>query len=130
MAKPELGTKRSCPSCGKKYYDLNRDPIICPSCGTVFEVVKVSPVKPAAKKPPEPAPKAEVEATVAAEETTELVSLEEADEEATETGVIALEADDDDTVENEEDNTFLVADDEEGEDVTVIIGAVSDEEER
>ena len=38
MAKPELGTKRVCPSCGTKYYDLNRSPIVCPSCGTVFVV--------------------------------------------------------------------------------------------
>ena len=38
MAKPELGTKRVCPSCGTKYYDLSRNPIVCPSCGTVFVV--------------------------------------------------------------------------------------------
>ena len=38
MAKPELGTKRVCPACGTKYYDLNRSPITCPNCGTVFEV--------------------------------------------------------------------------------------------
>ena len=42
MAKPELGIKRTCPNCGNKYYDLNRDPIVCPSCGTIFEVVTVS----------------------------------------------------------------------------------------
>ena len=38
MAKPELGTKRVCPACGTKYYDLSRSPITCPNCGTVFEV--------------------------------------------------------------------------------------------
>ena len=26
MAKPELGTKRQCQSCGTKFYDLSRDP--------------------------------------------------------------------------------------------------------
>lgn len=36
MAKPELGIKRMCPNCGAKYYDLNRDPIICPKCGASF----------------------------------------------------------------------------------------------
>src|SRR4029079_10204197 len=39
VAKPELGTKRLCGSCGAKFYDLNKDPIHCPKCGTVFEVV-------------------------------------------------------------------------------------------
>ena len=30
MAKPEWGMKRTCQVCGKKYYDLNKSPIICP----------------------------------------------------------------------------------------------------
>lgn len=30
MAKPEWGRKRTCQVCGKKYYDLNKFPIICP----------------------------------------------------------------------------------------------------
>ena len=30
MAKPEWGGKRTCQVCGKKYYDLNKSPIICP----------------------------------------------------------------------------------------------------
>ncbi len=38
MAKPELGTKRVCPSCGTKYYDLMRSPIVCPNCGTIYEL--------------------------------------------------------------------------------------------
>ena len=32
MAKPEWGTKRTGP-CGTKFYDFNKRPIICPSCG-------------------------------------------------------------------------------------------------
>ena len=38
MAKPELGTKRLCANCGAKFYDLSKDPIHCPKCGTVYEV--------------------------------------------------------------------------------------------
>lgn len=34
MAKPEWGTKRICLSCGARFYDLNRDPVVCPACGT------------------------------------------------------------------------------------------------
>ena len=37
MAKPEWGTKRICPSCGTRYYDLLRDPVICPKCSTPFD---------------------------------------------------------------------------------------------
>ncbi len=37
MAKPEWGSKRICPSCGTRYYDLLRDPIICPKCSTPFD---------------------------------------------------------------------------------------------
>ena len=36
MAKPEWGKKRICSSCNTKYYDLNKSPIICPSCGVEF----------------------------------------------------------------------------------------------
>ena len=34
MAKPELGTKRVCVSCGTKFYDLSKQPAICPKCST------------------------------------------------------------------------------------------------
>lgn len=34
MAKPELGTKRVCVSCSTKFYDLTRQPAVCPRCGT------------------------------------------------------------------------------------------------
>ncbi|MGO4523885.1 TIGR02300 family protein [Microvirga sp. 2MCAF35] len=42
MAKPELGLKRQCMSCGAKFYDLNKDPAVCPKCGTVFQAVAMS----------------------------------------------------------------------------------------
>ena len=34
MAKPELGTKRVCVSCGARFYDLARQPAVCPKCNT------------------------------------------------------------------------------------------------
>ncbi len=37
MAKPEWGKKRICSSCSAKYYDFNKSPIICPSCGAKFD---------------------------------------------------------------------------------------------
>ena len=33
MAKPELGTKRIDPETGRKFYDLNKDPIVSPYTG-------------------------------------------------------------------------------------------------
>jgi uncharacterized protein (TIGR02300 family) len=34
MVKPEWGTKRTCPKCGERFYDLNKeDPVTCIECG-------------------------------------------------------------------------------------------------
>ena len=41
MAKAELGTKRVCPTTGRKFYDLNKDPVISPYTG---EVVPIAPL--------------------------------------------------------------------------------------
>lgn len=62
MVKPEWGVKRLCNSCGAKFYDLRRDPIICPKCDATVDpaainrsqrakapVVKEAPPKPVAK---------------------------------------------------------------------------------
>lgn len=37
MAKTEWGTKRLCSSCGSRFYDLSRTPIVCPKCGAAYE---------------------------------------------------------------------------------------------
>lgn len=37
MAKPEWGMKRTCQSCGARFYDMRRDPILCPICQAVYE---------------------------------------------------------------------------------------------
>jgi hypothetical protein len=73
-----------------------------------------------------PVAEPEVEAAPAAE----FVTLEEADEEAADSGAIKIDVDDDEEVEadDEEDNTFLAEEDEEGDDVADIIGDVDEEE--
>lgn len=38
MSKADLGIKRACASCGMRFYDFNRSPIICPGCGSQFDV--------------------------------------------------------------------------------------------
>lgn len=37
MAKTELGTKRNCPKCSSKFYDLQKNPAHCPICGHDFD---------------------------------------------------------------------------------------------
>jgi uncharacterized protein (TIGR02300 family) len=37
VAKANLGMKRVCPHCSARYYDLNRDPIMCPKCGGAYD---------------------------------------------------------------------------------------------
>lgn len=36
MPKPEWGVKRLCGECGDRFYDLGREPAICPNCGAEF----------------------------------------------------------------------------------------------
>ncbi|MYM56198.1 TIGR02300 family protein [Thalassovita mangrovi] len=38
MAKEEWGVKRVCPTTGKRFYDLNKDPIVSPYTGEVIEL--------------------------------------------------------------------------------------------
>ena len=136
MAKSDLGTKRICPTTGKKFYDLNKNPVISPYTG---EVVPIAPVA-----PPRTRGTAEARATaVAAEaapepvEAEELVSLEEADAEENTGKVKAVVPESEDDIEidetiegDDDDDSTFIADEEEGdEDVTDIIGDVSGDEE-
>jgi uncharacterized protein (TIGR02300 family) len=81
MAKPEWGTKRRCTntSCAAPYYDLNRQPIVCPKCGTTFQPDAV--LKPRRARPEEkaaPVPKARAPLPIAeAEEEGEVKPDEE-----------------------------------------------------
>ena len=38
MPKEEWGTKRVCPTTGKRFYDLNKNPIVSPYTGEVVEI--------------------------------------------------------------------------------------------
>lgn len=126
MAKPELGTKRLCPSCGTKYYDLDRNPILCPKCGTVFTAAAVQLRAKAA------APVEEEEVEVEENLPVDFVSLEEADAEQGATEDVP-------DIEDEEipdigadigDDTFLEEEDDDGEIEGIDIDVAADEEER
>ncbi|CAH1652458.1 conserved hypothetical protein [Hyphomicrobiales bacterium] len=125
MAKPELGTKRVCPTTGRKFYDLNKDPIVSPFTGESFPRSIFEPQP----KAPSRAASEEEDDTPATSETVELVSLDEADE--AESGK-NLPADDDIELDDdiEEDETFLAEDEESDDDVSDLIdGDIADDEE-
>ena len=136
MAKSEFGTKRVCPTTGKKFYDLNKNPVISPYTG---EVVPIAPVEPPRYRSgavrATPVPKAEVAPEPM--EAEELVSLEEADAEEDTGKVKAVvpesEDDIDETIEDDDrddEDSTIIADEEEGdEDVADIIGDVRGDEE-
>jgi uncharacterized protein (TIGR02300 family) len=127
VAKPELGIKRLCGSCGAKFYDLARSPIICPKCGTTYEVAaptRASRQAPVAAAAPVPAEE-ETPQPVGAE----VISLEEAAEaESKATKSVKGAPPDADGEEDEvevaagEDDTFLEEEEEEAGNVTDLIG--------
>ena len=134
MAKSELGTKRICPTTGKKFYDLNKNPVISPYTG---EVVPIAPVAPTRAMRGEAARAAAAADVVEPAESEELVPLEEADAEENTGKVKAVVPETEDDIEidetlddDEDDDSTFIADEEEGdEDVTDIIGDVGGDEE-
>jgi uncharacterized protein (TIGR02300 family) len=82
VARPEWGAKRICPSCGTRYYDLLRRPVICPKCATPFDpeaFLKSRRARPAApiEKEREPVGADELDTEAETEEDGEVVVEEE-----------------------------------------------------
>lgn len=128
MAKPDLGTKRLCGSCGAKFYDLNKSPIVCPKCETVFVPVVAAP-----RTRPD-APKAPVAAEAVVPETAdaEFVSLEEAEAEqqGKKPAAAGAEAAEGAGEEADDDTIFIEEQEEEGSaDVSDIVGEGVEKEE-
>jgi uncharacterized protein (TIGR02300 family) len=124
VAKADLGTKRLCPNCGAKYYDLNRNPILCPRCGTPFEVPTGRGGRPS---PAAAAVVVEEVEEVVPEAEVEVISLEQADEEAA-GGVEEVEEGEEAEAAGEVADVFLEEEEGEEDDVTNIIGDVDEEE--
>jgi uncharacterized protein (TIGR02300 family) len=136
VAKSDLGTKRICPTTGKKFYDLNKSPVISPYTGEVVPIAPVAP--PRAVRGAAAAAAASAVANVPEPaEAEELVSLEEADAEENTGKVKAVVPESEDDIEvdetiedDDDDDSTFIADEEEGdEDVTDIIGDVGTDEE-
>ncbi|MFN3616035.1 MAG: TIGR02300 family protein [Rubrimonas sp.] len=102
MAKPEWGAKRLCASCGERFYDLNRDPITCPSCGALFELEMLTRGK-------------RVRAVARADAAAKVVDVEDVDL-----------VDDEDI--DEDDDAVVLDDDADDNDVVVAPAATADDE--
>ena len=133
MAKPEWGTKRSCHSCGARFYDLRREPIVCPICGAIHDPERQP-------RPRRPGPALKEEPVLAGALVDEEAGAEGLDEDLAESDTGDSDLDDlddagtsgDDDLANEneeliEDTSELGEDDE---DVSEVIEGVEDEKER
>ena len=132
MAKADLGTKRICPTTGKKFYDLNKNPVISPYTGEIVPIVA-----PVASRSRSSAAAAAANTESPAEPVEmETISLEEADAEENSGKVKADLPESEDDIEvdetlddDDDDSTFIPDEEESDDDVADIIGDVSDDEE-
>jgi uncharacterized protein (TIGR02300 family) len=121
VAKPELGSKRQCQNCGAKFFDLNRDPILCPKCGATFQ-------PPAFARAAARPVAADDEESEQPETGPEMVSLEDA--EASSDKAAATVEDDVDLGDDTADDTFLEEEEEDNDDVSDLIdGDIETDEE-
>jgi uncharacterized protein (TIGR02300 family) len=128
MVKPEWGMKRICPSCGARYYDLHREPVMCPKCGAAFDPETLTKTRrakamTAPEAPIEPIADEELETDIAAEEG-------EGEEEGEELPVEGAEAEEGEEEEEEEviEDASELGEDED--DMAEVIENVEDDEER
>lgn len=92
MPNEDWGVKRACPKCTTRFYDLNNDPMICPSCAHSFtqaSLLEALRGRSSSKAKAEEAPKAEVE---------DDVDLLDDDDDDADVDDALLEDDDDETV--------------------------------
>jgi uncharacterized protein (TIGR02300 family) len=125
VAKAQLGTKRIDPETGRKFYDLNKDPIVSPYTGKSYprSYFDSGPIEASSEEE-----EVEEKELGTEEEAPETVSLEEADEEAAGEDLPDLGDDDVDLGDEEADDTFLEEEEEEEDDVTGIVGVEDDDE--
>jgi uncharacterized protein (TIGR02300 family) len=131
MPRPELGTKRLCPTTGRKFYDLGKSPVVSPYSGEVVPIAAAA--SPGRYSAPVVARR---EAPVEEEEEQdgpELVSLDEAEEAEKDTdtdtdGDEALVIDDD-SEDSAADDARFVVDDEDEDGATGLVEVDADEDE-
>ncbi|MBA4352126.1 MAG: TIGR02300 family protein [Fuscovulum sp.] len=100
MPNPEWGTKRICPTTGKRFYDLNRSPIVSPYTGEVVDIESARRKMAAAV----------ISRAVPEKDDDVLVDDLEADDELLETGVADDTELDDDLLEDDADDNVSLDD--------------------
>jgi uncharacterized protein (TIGR02300 family) len=128
VAKPELGTKRVCPTTGRKFYDLNKDPIVSPYSGESFPRSVFEPQVRGRVAEKARVVKDEVEIEAESPEDVEIITLEEADEDTAGRKVVKPVVDPDDIEDeivadddDDEDDAFLADDEDADDDVADLI---------
>ena len=133
MSKPARGTKRVCPSCGARFYDLNRTPISCPLCQAMYQVPvaasrrseRAQPVEEKKKVEPEAPRVVERAAVISPEEAEEAGA--EADDVSEDEEIVDLGDDEPEIPTGDDDNTFLEVEEEGETDVSKIVPAPGEE---
>jgi uncharacterized protein (TIGR02300 family) len=126
VAKAELGTKRTDPDTGKKFYDLNRDPVVSPYSGKSWPLSFFEENSAAIKM--EQAEEEDVQEVDAENPEVEQASSDESDDSASGDDIPDM-GDDEVELEADDDDTFLEADeDDEDDDMSDIIGVNGDDD--
>lgn len=135
MSKATLGTKRVCPSCAARFYDLGRSPIICSACQAVYPVAPPATSRRSPRQAPveEKKPEVVVEADPPVSTNADVISLDEAaeaEEAAATEKAIGDIGDDEDIPDSDDDDDAFLEEEEEGEadDVAGIVGGGTKEE--
>lgn len=123
-SKAARGVKRTCQSdeCGARFYDLNRDPIICPICGSIYEI---------ASNPAAAAAAAAAEAKAAARKAKkpDIADADSDDLPAVEGEEALADIETEEPVTDAEDETFLEEEEDSGDVSGMIAGVEGGEEE-
>ncbi len=103
VVKRKWGVKRTCPGCGARFYDLNREKRRCPTCGAEYVAGnpakprhRAAPLEPPPAVEPEPVPPPEDEHVVPLKGVVETVE----DDEDVEDDVEKVKGDDDGVIED------------------------------
>ena len=118
--KDARGTKRTCQNddCGERFYDLNKDPMTCPICGSVYEIAHAPQGVVVEEKKEEEKAKPKIEAVSGDSDAPEDHVDDEADELA--------DIETDDSI--DDDDTFLEEEEQDAGDVSTIIKPARDDE--
>ncbi|MGC5778686.1 TIGR02300 family protein [Methylobacterium sp. NFXW15] len=132
MPRPELGNKLTCPTTGRKFYDLGRSPVVSPYSGEIVPIAAAVTSRgryaaPVAARREEPADEEDEQ------EGPELVSLDEVEDDgkdgdADAEGDDALVIEDDGDEDTATDDERFVVDDEDEESPTGLVDVDEDEE--